>query len=534
MFILATTEPHRIPATILSRCQRYEFRRIPVDSITVRLAEIAKSDGIAIDASGLETIASLADGALRDAISLLDQAKMSCAGTISRDDILALAGLAKDDALLELAQALILREASPVLDLVDQLVMAGRDLARLIPDLAMLFRNLLICQVSNRPEKLVQTTAEGLATMRQLATLATQQQLLAWIRGLSSLLTDLRWATDTRTVLEVGLLRLMTEGLADASGMTVLPKSSAAPVKSAATAVTALPKATAAMPVQAAPTPIDPVSSTAVPARPVPEPAPAIKPAEPAIKLTVKPADKPIEPPVPDEPPFPDEPPSYGEPVSPDDLPLPDEPPFPDEPQQSDEPFYMAQLAETEQSPPADFPGKSGISQPAAPTAPASPFEDVVTTAASAPAAPPALTAVDGSATFDGAKLWQKVLNHLSDAGQMTLFLFGRTARVEQTDAHVLRISFGKTEKVHYDELRSATSQKILRESLQAITGQVFELHFHIEGAPGSASSSSGTRQGQAGSADSGSAADGPRQPDWITKLQTTADTFGIPITMED
>jgi len=134
VFILATTEPHRIPATILSRCQRYDFRRIPVESITARLREIATADGITIDASGLGTIASFADGALRDAISLLDQARMSCQGTISRDDILALAGLTKDDALLELADALIGGAAAATLDLVDKLVMAGRDMARLIPD----------------------------------------------------------------------------------------------------------------------------------------------------------------------------------------------------------------------------------------------------------------------------------------------------------------------------------------------------------------------------------------------------------------
>ena len=566
VFILATTEPHRIPATILSRCQRYDFRRIPVESISARLAEIAKSDGITIDASGLETIAAFADGALRDAISLLDQAKMSCAGTISRDDILALAGLAKDDALLELAEALIQSDASKVLDLVDQLVMAGRDLARLIPDLAMLFRNLLICQVSNRPEKLVQTTAEGLATMRQLAVLATQQQLLSWIRGLSSLLTDLRWAADTRTVLEVGLLRLMTEDLPRTA------VASAKPAKATATIAPSTPKAavapTVSNPAVAKPAEQAPAPVPATAPSPVPAPAPLASPAPAA-----KPAPKPVEPPVPDEPPFPEEPPTYGEPVSPDDLPLPDEPPFPEEPpqgdvpQQNDETFFLANpqpaVAVQPVAAPAAIPAASPDSgDREIPDSPAS---------------------QSGAVLFDGTGLWQKVLNHLSDNGQMTLFLFGRTARAEQTGDHVLRLSFGKNEKVHFDELRSAAAQKILRESLQAITGQVFELQVQIESAPGagatpagagktqarggmteaapaefsSAKAEPGSSSGEAGrtSAGTGSPFDEPSasrdgkgsgkdgqamataeepQPEWITKLQATADTFGIPITMED
>lgn len=514
VFILATTEPHRIPATILSRCQRYDFRRIPVESITTRLAEIAKADGITIDTSGLETIAAFSDGALRDAISLLDQAKMSCAGPISRDDILALAGLAKDDALLELAHALIRRDASSVLDLVDQLVMAGRDLARLIPDLALLFRNLLICQVSDRPEKLVQTTAEGLAMMRQLAALATQQQLLAWIRGLSSMLTDLRWATDTRTVLEVGLMRLMAEGQTDFT-----PSSPA---------VLAHPKPIAAKPASTPP-------AIPVPAiKPVPEsdiksaPTPVIKP-DPAP--VIKPVSVPAEPPIPDEPPFPDEPPASDEPSSPDEMPLPDEPPFPDEPPQADEPFFLGADNNT-----------------VAEVLPASPFVDPFGTSGrpavvpSAESAPSASTAPDepadgpgaGPAFYDGTALWQKVLARLIDTGQMTLYLFGQKAKVDQTDAHVLRIAFAKTEKVHFDELRSAASQKILRECLQVITGQIFELHVMIEGSPDAGASLSRTGMGTTASSLSGAASNVPQQPEWMTKLQTTADTFGIPITMED
>ena len=470
VFILATTEPHRIPATILSRCQRYDFRRIPVESITARLAEIAQADGIAIDASGLETIATFADGALRDAISLLDQAKMSIAGTISRDDILALAGLTKDDALLALAEALLQANAATVLDLVDQLVMAGRDLARLIPDLAQLFRNLLICQVSNHPEKLVQATAEGLQTMRQLALQATQPQLTAWVRGLSALLGELRWAADTRTVLEIGLIRLMTEGDA-----TALPAS--APVKPAGMVTAAStpakpgatkPAASLAVPGEDAPAPVFVPASAP---KPVPAPAPV----------------KPVEPPLaePEEVPFPDEAPPLDEPE------LPGLPQVPQVPQMPAQPV----VPESEPEP-----------------VPESPFVD--------PFARPAPLVNQQNE----AELWQKILGHLSETGQMTLFLFGRTARVQQPDPSALQIIFAQSEKIHCDEFRTSAAQKILRDAVNAVTGQVLDIQVVLEGCteqPGG--------QGQAPHTTSNTT-----QPEWITKLQTTADQFGIPMTVED
>ena len=107
IFILATTEPHRIPATILSRCQRYEFRRITSSSITSRLADIAKADMIRIDDQALSLIARISDGALRDAISLLDQARGSFSGNITKEDILSLVGMINDDFMHDIALSLI-------------------------------------------------------------------------------------------------------------------------------------------------------------------------------------------------------------------------------------------------------------------------------------------------------------------------------------------------------------------------------------------------------------------------------------------
>lgn len=239
VFILATTEPHRIPATILSRCQRYEFRRIPVESMVVRLSEIAKSDGIAIDDDALQAIASLSDGALRDAISLLDQARASFPGRVSRDDILSLAGVVQDEFMQQMAQALLQGDAPALLSLVDQLVMAGRDMARFVTDLAQHFRNILICQISRNPQLLVRAASDTIAGMNQLASQTSSEQLVELIKGLSALLSDIRWAADSRTALEIGLIRLMGSRLSvpAASSKPAAANAGPKPAASAAAAV---------------------------------------------------------------------------------------------------------------------------------------------------------------------------------------------------------------------------------------------------------------------------------------------------------
>lgn len=211
VFILATTEPHRIPATILSRCQRYEFRRIPIDSMLERLEAIVSQEKIDIDPDALRTIAILADGALRDAISILDQAGSAWSGHITRDDVLGLVGVVKDQFLHQTAQALIQGDGLAILRQVEELILSGRDTVRFVTDLAQYLRNMLVSTVSDGQASealLVRVNSESLAGMRTLAQTTSQAQLLTFIRGLSSLLPDLRWAADSRIVLEMGLIRL--------------------------------------------------------------------------------------------------------------------------------------------------------------------------------------------------------------------------------------------------------------------------------------------------------------------------------------
>ncbi|MDI9460522.1 MAG: DNA polymerase III subunit gamma/tau [Saccharofermentanales bacterium] len=211
IFILATTEPHRIPATIISRCQRYDFRRIPLDEVTKRLRIIADHYRIDIADDALRTIAHLAEGTLRDAISLLDQASTGIEGQITRDALLDLVGLMDDDFMAELAEALLLKRVDRLLFLISQLMMSGRDLIQSVIDLARYLRNVLICQITPRPEEMIQVTDRTLHDLRRLAGRIDRKPLINLIQGLSSLLSELRWSPDLRMSLEIGLMRLMGE-----------------------------------------------------------------------------------------------------------------------------------------------------------------------------------------------------------------------------------------------------------------------------------------------------------------------------------
>lgn len=235
VFILATTEQHRIPATILSRCQRYEFRRIPVDSIILRLRKIADADGMNVTDDALKSIAQMSDGALRDAISLLDQAKASFLTTIQKEDILSLVGVVNDDFMQVMAESIADKAPEKALELVEQLILDGRDVVRFTGDLALYFRNVMICHVTKDPESLIYFPAKTIEGMKLLASKMSLERVIAVIRDLSSLVTDLRWSSNPRITFEIALIRLMNFKLAEPAsvisvGLTETPVAAAVPV----------------------------------------------------------------------------------------------------------------------------------------------------------------------------------------------------------------------------------------------------------------------------------------------------------------
>lgn len=211
IFILATTEPQRLPATIISRCQRYEFRRIPSEKIIERLGKIAEKEKIDISAEGLAAIARIADGALRDAISLLDQCSAGLSGRIEKGDVLRLSGMVQDEFIADFTEALFDQDLSKLLCAVEELQMSGRNIRRFLQDFIRTLRNLLVCKLSQDSSTLPELSDKDLKRLQGLAARISRPALMGLIVRMSALDNDLRWAGDPRTSLELALIAEMNE-----------------------------------------------------------------------------------------------------------------------------------------------------------------------------------------------------------------------------------------------------------------------------------------------------------------------------------
>lgn len=209
VFILATTEPHKLPATILSRCQRFDFRRITHESIVRHLDKIASSGGTLLDADAAKLIARMSDGAMRDAISLLDQCISLGGGKIGYDDVLSVAGIVNDTFMTDFINCMLDKNIIAILGNIERLVMDGRDIAHFVSDLVLYFRNLLICKATNgQCDHLLEVPAPVLGDMKQQAGRISQDETVNRIKELSALETGLKWASNPRVLLEVTLIKL--------------------------------------------------------------------------------------------------------------------------------------------------------------------------------------------------------------------------------------------------------------------------------------------------------------------------------------
>ena len=220
IFILATTEPHRIPATIISRCQRYDFRRIPTESMIERLQEIADVQHVSIEPDALAAIANLSDGAMRDAISLLDQVSTGTTATIVRDDILKITGVVDDTFLYQMAEAILSDDAVSIISLTEQLVMDGRDIIRFTLDLAHYFRDVLVVKLAPSETQLIRASSSAVGQMRQIGDRVSERSLTDVITRLSSLISELKWSPEMRTSFEIALLSF---GFSTGSGSGARP-----------------------------------------------------------------------------------------------------------------------------------------------------------------------------------------------------------------------------------------------------------------------------------------------------------------------
>jgi len=208
VFIFATTEFNKVPATIVSRCQHFEFRKISHKDIINHLMEIAKKEGITITPAGLALVAEAADGSMRDAQSLLDQAVAFSGENIGDEDLKTILGTIGQDVLLRFSSAILDEKPGQIFGLVENIVAAGYDLRFVFGKLIEHFRALLVVRSVERPEDLLAVSPEGLAALRTEADKGSPEDLLRYLLALQQAEAGLRYSALPRIYFEAFLVKL--------------------------------------------------------------------------------------------------------------------------------------------------------------------------------------------------------------------------------------------------------------------------------------------------------------------------------------
>ena len=209
IFILATTEAHKIPLTILSRCQRYDFKRIQVETIAARLRELLEIEGIEAEDKALTYIARQADGALRDGLSLLEQCISFYFGQkLTYENVLKILGAVDHSVYHRLMEALIKNQVDGVIAIVAEMVEQGKDLSQFVNELIWYLRNLLVVKTADEAEQLVDMSEENRQELSRFAEQIELEILFRYIRILSDLANDMKYANNKRVMLEMAMIRL--------------------------------------------------------------------------------------------------------------------------------------------------------------------------------------------------------------------------------------------------------------------------------------------------------------------------------------
>jgi DNA polymerase-3 subunit gamma/tau len=209
MFILATTEVHKIPITILSRCQRYDFHRITIDTIEDRLRQVVDAEGINVEERALRYIAKTADGSMRDSLSLLDQCiAFNYGEELTYDKVLGVLGAVDTEVFKKLFDAIYGRNANDALKILSEVVIQGRELTQFVNDFVWYLRNLMLVQASDQMEDVVDISTDNLRSLKEQAEGADTDTILRFIRIFSELSSDIRYATQKRILIEITLIRL--------------------------------------------------------------------------------------------------------------------------------------------------------------------------------------------------------------------------------------------------------------------------------------------------------------------------------------
>ena len=206
-FVLATTEPHKMPATIVGRTQRFDFHRIELDALAEHLRRVAKDEDLSLSEEAAHAIARQSEGSARDALSLLDQASVLGAGEITEEVVASLIGSGRTDVQYALGDAVAVGDAKAVFELVDRLVQEGQDLRHLTTEVLTHFRDLLLVKTAPGQHDLLDVVDEEAERLAAQATKYTPAELARVISLLLAAQTDMRWTTSPRLSLELALIR---------------------------------------------------------------------------------------------------------------------------------------------------------------------------------------------------------------------------------------------------------------------------------------------------------------------------------------
>ena len=208
IFILATTDPQKLPITILSRCQRFDFKRINSKDITGRLRMIVDGLNVIADDKSLNLIARVSDGAMRDAVSILDQAISMGNGAVEYDVLVSMLGLVTNDNLFNLSNAITQRSIEKCINIIDDVVYAGKDVYLFIKDLITHYRNILMAKVTNNPEEVLDMAEENIALIKEQATKVRAEEVMRCIRILQEAETNAKASKQARIYLELAIVKM--------------------------------------------------------------------------------------------------------------------------------------------------------------------------------------------------------------------------------------------------------------------------------------------------------------------------------------
>ncbi len=208
IFILATTDPQKLPITILSRCQRFDFKRINQKEISGRLRLITESQNVECEEKSLDLIARVSDGAMRDALSILDQAIAMGDNQINYEDLVSILGLVTNEYLFDITNSIIDKNVERAMVIIDKLVYSGKDMQLFIKELIGHFRDLLMVKVTNNPEEVLDMSLENIALIKEQGRKIRVEEIMRAIRILQDAEINSKASKQSRLYLELSIIKM--------------------------------------------------------------------------------------------------------------------------------------------------------------------------------------------------------------------------------------------------------------------------------------------------------------------------------------